>query len=160
MNKKVLGFALTVFFLAMLVAPVLAFGPSKATNNKNLVHLQVDEETGSSQVWMWNQPTGDEEPLKPANGVFQEWIFNGETGFKFRLWRKDASRCKIGNAIEIPPETASIMMVMANRPRWCYLSQDAYYHFLSLMPGLDENVIAPYFPDGIYMRITFPGETP
>ena len=150
LNKKILGIALTIFFLAMLVAPVLAIGPTKATpgKNKNIV-VQYD-----GVVW-----------LKTKNQVFQEFNTNEETGYTYRLMRLDASKAKIGNAedgstwdITYGDTLGTFLMLVRAETNWVYFDYDAMYDLLrgfGMSDAMANGVRAPFNPDGCYYRAYF-----
>jgi len=154
MNKKIMVIVATLLTVAMMVTPVLAFGPTKAENNKNIVYQAED------QVWMWNQLTGDVMPSKPCEGVFQEWGHT-ITGGKFRLMRLDAARVNIGNAVDgsslpFPPDNPgpTFGMLLTAETRWVYLNQAGYYNLMRGFgfPAGQAAMISSWFPEGVYFK--------
>ena len=141
MNKKVLGIALTSIFLAMLVAPVMAIGPTNAEGkNPNLVIVLGGMNT---QIWL-------------PSGVMNEWINNPMHPGPFRVTLKDAAKFQMKNAINIGP--ADLMQIFATENQWFLLSQPAFAALLTIL-GADPAIAGPY-NQGVYMKMVFVGWAP
>ncbi|MFC1487780.1 hypothetical protein ACFLRN_08865 [Thermoproteota archaeon] len=152
MNKKILVVTITLLFVAILVTPVMAIGPTNAKNNKNLV-LQ-----DGNQVWM-----------KHGDRVFQEWNVDA-LGLKIRLMRLDASKVNIGNAedasdwviVPMTPSATFVKLLMAET-RWVYFDYEAMYNLLrgfGMPPGFANMVRAPFDPLGCYYKADIVGKIP
>ena len=149
-KKKVLIVTFILLFVAVMVTPVFAIGPTKATpgKNKNIV-VQYD-----GVVW-----------LKTKNQVFQEFNTNEETGYTYRLMRLDASKAKIGNAEDgstwvITPGTSgpTFMKLVRAETNWVYFDYDAMYDLLrgfGMSDTMANAVRAPFDPLGCYYRAYF-----
>ena len=148
--KKILVVTITLLFAVMMVTPVFAIGPTKASagKNKNIV-VQYD-----GVVW-----------LRAKNQVFQEFNTNEATGYYYKLMRLDASKAKIGNAEDgsawdITPDTPgpTFMKLVRAETNWVYFDYDAMYDLLRGF-GMDDTmangVRAPFDPSGCYYRAYF-----
>jgi hypothetical protein len=137
MNKKVLGIALTVFFSAILIAPVMAIGPINA-EGKN-PHVVIH---------------GFNTQMLLPSGVMNEWIENPELPGPVVVTVKDAAKFQIRTAYVIDnPAMIGVAFVMENQ--WLKLSQGAFAAFLAFL-GFDP-AGATGFPDGIYMQMVYVG---
>ena len=92
MKKKILVASVTLLFVAMMVTPVLAFGPVNVPDGKNKNRLGGVTTTG---VTHWNQITNG----LPRDGIFKSWR-TSESGQKTTYQRIDAADANIGNAID------------------------------------------------------------
>lgn len=92
--KKILIITATLLFIAMMVSPVLAFGPINVPDGKNKNRLGGVTTMG---VTHWNQII--EPGTLPRDGVFKSWATT-ETGQKWTYQRLDAADVNIGNAID------------------------------------------------------------
>jgi len=151
---------LAVIFLAMMVAPVLAFGPINAENNKN-IHSK-----SATRVGIWTQPTGLTFPNKLGEGVFKRWeTVDGE---RRTLMRLDAAEVNIGNAVDgsewafpVGDNKDVCFEILLNAPtRWVYLDTEGYYNMLrgnnyGIFPA---SVISGWFPEGVYFKADIVGK--
>ena len=162
MNKKILGVAITVLVIAMLVAPVLAFGPINPPEDKNKNTLSSSE----TSVTIWTKPTADLFPSKLGEGVFKNWRTR-EDGTKTTYTRLDAAKVNIGNAEDgsawtfpVNDPEASFELLLNAETKWVYLSMEGYYNMLlgnGYPPGA-AGVISGWFPEGVYFKATVVGK--
>ena len=147
MNRKVLGLAVGLLFVAMLVAPVLAIGPTNPEKNKNTFGED-------NQVFMFN-----------PGGVLQEW--NDVGVLKYRLMRHNASNVNKGNAVDaslwpfpVNQTGTTFVMLLTAETRWVYVDQTGMYN---LLRGFGFPVPAAAFissehPDGAYYKVDIVGK--
>lgn len=149
MKKKIIVMFVALMFVVMLVTPVLAIGPKKAKNNKNLI---MQSETS---VWMFN-----------SGEIFQEWFSNKTLGIKYRLMRQNASKVNIGNAVDASGWTfpanqsgACFVMLLNAETRWVYLNQTGMYNLLvgfGFPTGM-ATIMSGQHSDGIYYKADMVG---
>ena len=106
MNRKILGFAFALMFVAMMVAPVMAVGPMNAekSNNQNLLFTWYG-------VLIHLQP-----------GALNEWV--NQAGNVHHLLIKSATEFQIKNAF-VP---SSVNEILPNK--WNLLSEDIFFELL------------------------------
>jgi len=136
MNKKILMIIMACMFVAILVTPVVAIGPTNAEGkNPNLVVVMGGMNT---QIWL-------------PSGVMNEWINNPMHPGPFRVTLMDAAKFQMKNAIAIGP--ADLMQIFATENQWFLLSQPAFAALLTIL-GADPAIANPY-NQGIYMKMVF-----
>jgi hypothetical protein len=182
MNKKILGITLTIFFVAMLAAPVMAVGPTKALDvgkNPNL------EPTISGYVGVINNrgnAGGSIITVLEESGVWVQWNW----------FSASAGKGKFNNAIEAGPPDVPIFDIMAAdseafsngeetllENKWIYMSPEGsgkqgppgspfqhgmvYWMYWGLAGGIgampDSAIFAEAkaaeYPDGVFWKYNF-----
>ena len=137
MNKKLIGFALAIAFLAMLVATVMAIGPTKAEGKNPHVVIHGF----NTQMWL-------------PSGVMNEWIEIPALLGPLTVTTKDAAKFQIKTAYVID-DPANIVMAFIMENQWLKLSQEAFAAILAFLAF--DPAKAAEFPDGIYMQIVYIG---